>query len=178
MFRKKIVFLISPLFLQCFGDKKPKEESNNESSKGSDDKEKEEEKISTTTVNDANNIFSDELKMLRLEKEKCKLENDKFRAFDKKKEEARNKLKEKFPNILVQCAKKYFSRQVGGDDNNLINRLKPVLDQDVDDLNKVVKVFVRMISHSKYEVFVAEVKSIIEQYKGVLNLIENEKFDF
>lgn len=174
MFRKNFIFLILPLCLQCslFDKNKGKKDENetvdnNEISNGI----LKGEEYKTATVNDKNNIFSDDIKNLRIKKEEFKLKDNGKECFDSYKKKSTNDIKQKFQNKVVNTARQYFIRQLGHNED-FFKKLGDLINPE-----PICDVFKYYIKPGDKDKLYSEIDNLIAQYKGALSVIENEKFD-
>ena len=210
MFHKNFVLLILPLCLQCnwndlSKNKKgiaTKVEATNTDPNGVL---RNDEEYSSATVNDENNIFSDDIKKLRIKKETYKVKDDGENLFNNDKKKLLDNsvgdddtLKSAFIKRIIITAKKYFIRHLECQDSEFKNKLNDIFDHDkkenennplenlqtlldvpVEDeqTKQVCDVFKKQFNSEGRKKFAKEFVSLKSQYIAARNFIENEKFD-
>ena len=209
MFHKNFVLLILPFCLQCnlndlSKNKKgivSKVEPTNTDPNGVL---RNDEEYSSATVNDESNIFSDDIKNLRIKKETYKVKDDGENLFNEDKKKLldnsveHDTLKSTFIKRIIITAKKYFIRHLECQDsefkkklndifdhnkkeneNDSLENLQPLLDVPVEDekTKQVCNVFEKQFNSEGRKKFVKEFVFLKSQYISARNFIENEKFD-
>ena len=210
MFHKNFVLLILPFCLQCNRNdlsKNKKDIASKVESTNTDPNGvlRNDEEYSSATVNDENNIFSDDIKRLRIKKETYKVKDDGETLFNKYKKKLLDNsvgnadtLKSAFIKRIIITAKKYFIRHLECQDsefkealnvifdhdkkeneNDSLENLQPLLDVPVEDekTKQVCDVFEKQFNFEGRKKFVKEFVDLKSQYISARNFIENEKFD-
>lgn len=201
MFHKNFVLLILPFCLQCNRNDLSKNK------KGTDPNGilRNDEEHSSATINDENNIFSDDIKRLKIKKETYKVKdkgevlfnNDKKKLLDNSVKDD-DTLKSAFIKRIIITAKKYFTRPIEcqystfkaalnvifdhnqkENENNPLENLQPLLDVPVEDekTKQVCDVFKKQFNSEGRKKFAKEFVFLKSQYISARNFIENEKFD-
>jgi hypothetical protein len=209
MFHKNFVLLILPFCLQCnWNDlsKNKKDIASKVEPTNTDPNGvlRNDEEYSSATVNDESNIFSDDIKRLRIKKETYKVKDDGETLFnnDKKKlldnSVEHDTLKNTFIKRIFITAKKYFIRHLECQDSEFKNKLNSIFDQDkkenennhlenlqtildipVEDeqTKQVCDVFKKHFNSEGRKKFAEEFVYLKSQYISARNFIEKEKFD-
>ena len=200
MFRKNFIFLIFPFCLQCAWTgslKKNNKGTAKETEKINDKNTDANEEHRGSTINDANNIFSDDIKTLRLKKELFKVKDDGGYRFEILKgallgeiedqtlkqlissgyiENKIQNIKEKLICCIIATAKRYFVRHIVYSEN-FSDKLKNLIKDDSVDIDGVVDIFKDKIGPKNQNKFSLEIESLIAQYNRAFIFIKNEKFD-
>lgn len=208
MFHKNFVLLILPFCLQCNWNDLSKNKKGIASKVEPINTDpngvlRNDEEYSSATVNDENNIFSDDIKRLRIKKETYKVKDKGETLFneDKKKlldtsVEDDDTLKSAFIKRIIITAKKYFIRHLECQDstfkaalnvifdhdkkeNDSLENLQTLLDVPVEDekTKQVCDVFKKEFNSEGRKKFAKEFVFLKSQYISARNFIENEKFD-
>ena len=210
MFHKNFVLLILPFCLQCNWNDLSKNKKGIASKVEPTNTDpngvlRNDEEHSSATVNDENNIFSDDIKNLRIKKETYKVKDDGENLFNEDKKKLLDTsvgndatLKSTFIKRIIITAKKYFIRHLECQDstfkaalnvifdhdkkeneNNPLENLQPLLDVPVEDekTKQVCNVFEKQFNSEGRKKFAKEFVFLKSQYISARNFIENEKFD-
>ena len=209
MFHKNFVLLILPFCLQCNWNDLSKNKKGIASKVEPTNTDpngvlRNDEEHSSATVNDENNIFSDDIKRLRIKQETYKVKDDGETLFNKYKKKLLDNsveddtLKSAFIKRIIITAKKYFIRHLECQDstfkaalnvifdhdkkeneNNPLENLQTLLDISVEDekTKQVCKVFEKQFNSEGEKKFVEEFVFLKSQYISARNFIEKEKFD-
>ncbi len=200
MFRKNFIFLILPFCLQCHRNDYDKNKQSIESSNDNPDGVLRTDERSHVTVNDESNVFSDDIKKLRQNKEILKLQDPQLFASCKEfflgsndqeniKQILQSKdsrlyleesIKSKFVRLILTTAKKYFIRHIDYDDeqkklNDIILNKNFKLSEDF--IKNVCDIFEDKFSQDGKDQFTKELTSLGIQYKQAREIIKSEKFD-
>lgn len=209
MFHKNFVLLILPFCLQCNRNDLSKKQKGIVSKVEPTNTDpngvlRNDEEYSSATVNDESNIFSDDIKRLRIKKETYKVKDDGENLFNNDKKKLLDNsveddtLKSAFIKRIIITAKKYFIRHLECQDstfkaalnvifdhdkkeneNNPLENLQPLLDVPVEDekTKQVCDVFKKLFNSEGRKKFAKEFVFLKSQYISARNFIENEKFD-
>lgn len=201
MFRKNFIFLILPFCLQCHRNDYDKNKQSIESSNDNPDGVLRTDERSHVTVNDESNVFSDDIKKLRQNKEILKLQDPQLFASCKEfflgsndqeniktileHKDSRlyleESIKSKFVRLILITAKKYFIRHIDYDDkqqqqlNDIILNKNFKLSEDF--IKNVCDIFEDKFSQDGKDQFTKELTSLGIQYKQAREIIKSEKFD-